>query len=130
MRKTITVFTPTYNRRNTLPALYKSLVEQTNKEFTWLIVDDGSSDGTEDIVAKWMLEGFVDIKYIRQENGGKMRAHNKGVQICDTEYFVCIDSDDFIVFDAIEKIMEKEVGKSEKNLNEVTSLHINNININ
>lgn len=92
--KLITVFTPTYNRKYKLPQLYKSLCEQTCKDFVWLIVDDGSSDGTEELVRSWMADNEVEIQYHYQQNGGKMRAHNKGAELCETEYFVCVDSDD------------------------------------
>jgi len=94
--KLITVFTPTYNRKHKLPQLYKSLCEQTCKDFVWLIVDDGSSDDTEELVRPWMADNEVEIKYYYQQNGGKMRAHNKGAELCETEYFVCVDSDDYL----------------------------------
>lgn len=94
--KLITVFTPTYNRKYKLPQLYKSLCEQTCKDFVWLIVDDGSSDGTEELVRSWMEDHELEIQYHYQQNGGKMRAHNKGTELCETEYFVCIDSDDYL----------------------------------
>ena len=94
--KLITIFTPTYNRKYKLPQLYKSLCEQTCKDFVWLIVDDGSSDGTEELVRSWMEDHELEIKYHYQQNGGKMRAHNKGAELCETEYFVCIDSDDYL----------------------------------
>jgi len=94
--KLITIFTPTYNRKYKLPQLYKSLCEQTCKDFVWLIVDDGSSDGTEELVRSWMEDHELEIQYHYQQNGGKMRAHNKGAELCETEYFVCIDSDDYL----------------------------------
>lgn len=94
--KLITVFTPTYNRKYKLPQLYKSLCEQTCKDFVWLIVDDGSSDGTEELIRSWMEDHELEIQYHYQQNGGKMRAHNKGAELCETEYFVCIDSDDYL----------------------------------
>lgn len=94
--KLITVFTPTYNRKYILPKLYNSLCEQTCKDFIWLIVDDGSTDGTDELVQSWKVENKVDIQYYYQENGGKTRAHNKGVKLCETELFVCVDSDDYL----------------------------------
>ena len=96
MPPVLTIFTPTYNRAHTLPRLYQSLTEQESHDFVWLIVDDGSTDGTEGLVAQWKAEGKVVISYHRQENGGKMRAHNRGVELCQTELFVCIDSDDYL----------------------------------
>lgn len=92
--KRITVFTPTYNRRYMLPALYESLCEQDCKDFVWLVVDDGSNDDTGDQVAQWQNDGLIDIQYHYQTNAGKTAAHNKGVRLCQTELFVCIDSDD------------------------------------
>lgn len=96
MEKLITVFTPTYNRKSLIPHLYKSLCEQDCQDFVWLVVDDGSSDGTEELLRSWMTEGKVDIRYYYQQNAGKMQAHNRGVELCETEYFVCIDSDDYL----------------------------------
>lgn len=103
--KKLTVFTPTFNRAHTLHKLYDSLKQQSNKDFEWLIVDDGSSDQTKNLVQKWQNEGEVAISYHYQNNSGKMVAHNKGVSLCKTELFVCIDSDDYLVADAVEKIL-------------------------
>jgi glycosyltransferase involved in cell wall biosynthesis len=100
----LTVFTPTYNRAYTLPQLYKSLVEQTIKVFEWLIVDDGSSDNTEELIAEWIKENKVDIRYVKTTNGGKQRAVNIGVQQAKGELFFIVDSDDFVTLDAVEKI--------------------------
>jgi glycosyltransferase involved in cell wall biosynthesis len=67
---------------------------QTCQDFEWLIVDDGSTDNTHELVEQWMHEDKVVIRYVSQENGGKMRAYNKAVSLTETELFVCIDSDD------------------------------------
>lgn len=74
MDKQLTVFTPTYNRAYTLIYSYRSLCNQTSKDFIWMIVDDGSTDNTSDLVDKWKEEGVVDIVYIYQHNAGKQRA--------------------------------------------------------
>ena len=102
----LTIFTPTFNRAQTLPKLYNSLCRQTCKDFRWLIVDDGSTDDTELVVANWTSDNKVDITYFKQPNGGKMSAHNVGVQMCDTDYFFCVDSDDFITDTAVEIILQ------------------------
>lgn len=104
---TITVFTPTYNRAYRLDKLYNSLLNQTNKDFIWLIVDDGSTDNTTDLVKTWINQGLIKIKYLYQENGGKQRAHNKGVLLCDTELFLCVDSDDYLTNHAIDELLKK-----------------------
>lgn len=101
--KRLTIFTPTYNRAYILPKLYESLCVQTCRDFEWLIVDDGSLDGTHDMVDEWIQERKIDIHFIYQVNGGKMRAYNRGVAETKTELFVCIDSDDQL---ASEKVVE------------------------
>lgn len=99
--KRLTIFTPTYNRAYILPKLYKSLCVQTCQDFEWLIVDDGSTDGTHDMVDEWIKERKIDIHFIYQLNGGKMRAYNKAVSLTDSELFVCIDSDDYLMTETV-----------------------------
>ena len=67
--KTLTVFTPTYNRAHTLARTYKSLCNQTCNDFEWLVIDDGSVDNTEELVKGWIVEGRISIRYIKKENG-------------------------------------------------------------
>ena len=107
--KTVCVFTPTYNRAYILPALYESLVSQTSQDFMWLIVDDGSTDGTRSLVDSWRREGKVDITYVKKENGGKPRAINTGVELCECPLFFCVDSDDHLVSGAVARIVEDYV---------------------
>lgn len=106
MSKLITIFTPSYNRANTLERLYVSLVQQTSKDFYWLIVDDGSTDQTEQIVAEWIKDDKIEIQYYKQENQGKSMAHNKGVELTKTELFTCVDSDDYLSDNAVAEIEE------------------------
>ena len=94
--KQLTIFTPTFNRKHTLPRLYESLCMQDCLDFIWLIVDDGSNDDTKELVSQWINNGKIDICYYKQQNGGKMRAHNRGVKECQTELFMCLDSDDML----------------------------------
>ena len=90
-----TIFTPTYNRASTLPRVYASLKNQTVKDFEWLIVDDGSTDNTEELVRQWQAEckDFA-IRYVYQENRHKKVAHNRAVAEARGELFVVLDSDD------------------------------------
>lgn len=105
MEKLITVFTPAFNRAYTLVRLYESLLRQTDKRFCWLIVDDGSTDDTEALVRMWIKENKIEIQYFKQENQGKPMAHNKGVELTKTEFFTCVDSDDYLTDDAIAHIL-------------------------
>ena len=102
---TLTVFTPTYNRAYILHRCYESLCRQTSKDFMWLIIDDGSTDNTKELVNKWIQKdnGF-EIKYVYKENGGMHTGHNKAYELIDTELNVCIDSDDFMPDNAVELI--------------------------
>lgn len=81
-------------------------MNQTLQTFEWLIVDDGSIDTTKELVTQWIEEGKIPIRYHYQENGGKMRAHNTGVNLCTTEVFCCVDSDDYLVNNAVETIAQ------------------------
>ena len=103
--KPITVFTPTFNRAFCLGDLYESLVNQTNKNFLWLLIDDGSSDTTNELVKSWILENKIEIQYVYKENGGMHTAHNTAYDYLKTELNVCIDSDDSMTVDAIDKIL-------------------------
>ncbi|WP_405206751.1 glycosyltransferase family 2 protein [Aquimarina sp. LLG6339-5] len=103
--KTITVFTPTYNRAYCLHKCYESLIKQSNQDFVWLIIDDGSTDDTETLVASWIKEGKIDIQYHYQENQGMHGGHNAAYRLTETTLNVCVDSDDCIGEEAIEKIL-------------------------
>lgn len=104
----LTVFTPTYNRAHTLPGTYESLCSQKNKDFLWLIIDDGSTDDTAQLVAQWQSRhnGFP-IRYLYKENGGMHTAHNMAYDNITTELNMCLDSDDRLAPDAVEKILQK-----------------------
>ena len=112
----ITVFTPTYNRAYTLPRLYSSLTRQKESNFEWLIVDDGSVDETEELIKGWIAqERRFSIRYYKKENGGKPRAINFGIQKAKGNYFLMIDSDDYLTDDAIAKFVGwiKEIDEDE-----------------
>ena len=105
MKPLFTVFTATFNRAYILPKLYESLCLQSIKDFEWLIVDDGSNDETESLVTRWKKEnnGF-EIRYIKKENAGKPRAINLGVTLAQGKYFFMVDSDDYLLPTAVEKM--------------------------
>jgi glycosyltransferase involved in cell wall biosynthesis len=98
-----TVFTATFNRAHTLPRVHRSLSAQTFRDFEWLIVDDGSTDGTRQLVAEWAASSPFPIRYVLQENGGKAAATNHGVGLAAGELFLMADSDDEFVPTALER---------------------------
>jgi glycosyltransferase involved in cell wall biosynthesis len=100
---TFTVFTATYNRAGTLPRVHASLAAQSFRDFEWLIVDDGSDDGTEELVAGWRAGSEFPIRYMRQDNRGKHVAFNRGVREARGELFLSIDSDDELLPNALER---------------------------
>lgn len=103
--KTVTVFTPVYNRKNLIGNLYQSLLSQTYKNFEWIIVDDGSTDDIDEIIKSYQNEDRILIRFIKQENGGKHRAINNGVLHAKGELFYIVDSDDYLTKDSIERIV-------------------------
>ena len=103
--KTLTVFTPTYNRAHTLGRLYKSLCAQTCRDFDWLVIDDGSTDETAALVQSFIDDGKIQIRYIYKENGGLYTGYNVAYSIIETELNVCIDSDDAMPKNAVERIL-------------------------
>mgnify|MGYP000318435424 CR=1 FL=1 len=100
---TFTVFTPTYNRAHTLGRVYESLRAQTFKDFEWVIVDDGSTDGTPDLVAGWKDLAEFPIRYFRKPNQGKHTAFNQGVREARGRLFLSLDSDDSCHPQALER---------------------------
>ena len=103
----LTIFTPAYNRADLIPRLYESLCRQTNLAFEWLIIDDGSTDGTQSVVEKMRQDnvGSFPIRYYKKENGGKHTAINLGVKKAAGELFFIVDTDDIITPDAVETIL-------------------------
>ena len=102
---TLTIFTPTYNRAHTLPRLCESLARQTLNDFLWLVVDDGSTDGTRELVSGLQARAPFPIEYVFQVNQGKHNAHNTAVGCAHTELFLIIDSDDELLPNAVEVIV-------------------------
>lgn len=103
--KTVTILTPAYNRKELLERLYNSLKKQTVSDFQWLIVDDGSLDGTKECVQRLQKENSVDIHYIWQENAGKHCALNKAIPLIESELTFIVDSDDYLPEEAVEIIL-------------------------
>ena len=118
----ITVFTPTFNRKELLSRLYVLLQKQTFKDFLWLVIDDGSSDGTGDLVKEWISEELLDIKYIYKENGGKHKAFQIAYQICDTKYITDFDDDDIYFENCLEVFIDTWAEIEKFGLNNIGSI--------
>lgn len=104
----ISIFTPTFNRAYILPKLKESLLRQDCFDFEWLIVDDGSTDETKDLVGSWCNEPLpFTINYYRTTNEGKPRAINKACCLAQSEWLFIIDSDDYLVDNVIGYILDK-----------------------
>ena len=104
--KTLTVFTPTYNRAHTLTRTYQSLCRQTCKDFEWLVIDDGSTDNTCELIQGFIDDAIIPIRYIYKENGGLYTGYNTAYANIETELNVCIDSDDYMPENVVELIVK------------------------
>lgn len=102
----ITVLTPTFNREGVLRSLWDSLQKQTVKDFEWLVVDDGSTDGTKNLITQLQEKSDFPIRYIYKSNGGKHTALNAGIQTICSELTFIVDSDDCVTDDAVESILK------------------------
>lgn len=101
----LTIVTPTFNRIKTLPRLYGSIIKQPMcNRIEWLVVDDGSADDTESLISEYIKDGIINIRYIKKRNGGKHTALNVGIKEALGEYWLCVDSDDFLEENALENI--------------------------
>jgi glycosyltransferase involved in cell wall biosynthesis len=111
----LTVFTPTYNRAEYLKRGYTSLVNQTYKSFEWIIIDDGSTDNTKEVVDSFTKEKKINIQYHYQENSGKHNAHNKVLQLAKGKFLLVLDSDDCCKDNAFEILLSNWNQIPEKN---------------
>ena len=100
----LTIFTPTYNRGHFLFRLHENLLSQSERDFEWLIVDDGSTDDTASVVAELISSSPLEIRYVRKDNGGKHTAHNTAISLASGEWFLCLDSDDVLTNNALAHI--------------------------
>lgn len=113
----ITVFTPTFNRAYIIEKLYRSLQRQNYKDFEWLVIDDGSSDNTENLINGWKNEeNSFKIRYVKQANGGKCKAINHALDLASGRIFFTVDSDDYLTDDALAKIAKWETELPENEL--------------
>lgn len=103
-RYQFTIFTATHNRAHTLHRVYESLVSQTESDFEWLVVDDGSTDETRLRIAAWQAIAPFPIRYLYQEPQGKHVAYNRAAQVAQGEWMICMDSDDACVPQALERM--------------------------
>ena len=115
MQIIVSIITPTYNRAGTLSRLHESLCNQTDLRFEWIVVDDGSTDNSRELIAMLIKNSPFQVKYFYKENGGQHTARNLGIKHATGEHIILLDSDDALVRDAVEtSIIEcDEVFKNE-----------------
>ncbi len=99
-----TVFTPTYNRGHTIQRVFDCLRAQTLRDFEWIVVDDGSTDSTSELIAGWAKVADFPIRYFRQQHSGKHIAHNLAVREARGQFFAPLDSDDAFLPDSLERL--------------------------
>ncbi len=104
----VTVLTPTYNRKKFIKRLYDSLLKQTSFQFQWLVIDDGSTDGTKNWFSSIKKKNLpFELDYIYKSNGGKHTALNYSHKYIIGDYLIIVDSDDYLTTDAISSIIAK-----------------------
>ena len=86
----ISAIIPTFNRAHLLPRAVDSILSQTLPPHSVIIVDDGSTDGTEKLIKK----NYPEIKYLKQDNLGVSAARNAGITATSCEWLAFLDSDD------------------------------------
>lgn len=111
MYKEITVFTPTYNRAHLLHKLYHSLLRQNNQSFKWLIIDDGSTDNTKDVVDAFLKDNQIEIKYIYKENGGLHTGYNAAIENLDI--IVPIYNSEKYIADCLDSLIDQGFNNAE-----------------
>lgn len=117
-----TVLTPTHNRKELLERLYGSLLRQTCRDFVWLIIDDGSTDGTTECVQSWQNESRIDIEYVWKKNEGKHIALELGFGKIQTPYMLDIDDDDELTEDCVESFLREWKSLEEEGRTDVGSI--------
>lgn len=101
----ISIISPSYNKGKTIKRLYESLVRQTNYDFEWIIINDGSTDNTTEIIKSFKMDLFP-IRFFDKENEGLNRTYNRGVKLAQGEYILRVDPDDYLTEDAIEQFLK------------------------
>jgi len=102
----VTILTPSYNRAHTLPRVFESLQKQTFKDFEWLVIDDGSTDNTKDLVEIFIQTADFKIRYYHQENQHKFLTFFRGIDLAEGQYFSPLDSDDALPPDSMEILVK------------------------
>lgn len=119
----ITILTPTYNRANTLPRLYSSLLNQSDNNFEWLVIDDGSHDSTDEIIKEYQKESNFLINYLYKENEGKHGALNIGFKKSQGDWIFIVDSDDWLDGRCVETL-NNAVNKLEEDIFSISILRV------
>ena len=107
----ISVIVPIYNTEKYLDKCLNSLVNQTFKDIEIILVNDGSTDGSEDIINKY-LKKYTNIVYISKENTGQGDSRNVGLKSAKGEFISFVDSDDYIDTTMLEKLYNEHVLKN------------------
>lgn len=123
--KTLTIITTTYNRAYCIGQVYESLKRQDCDDFCWLVVDDGSTDNTREVIQGFIDEGIIDITYIYQPNKGMTGARNTAYEACTTELNTIIDSDDWLADGAVRKIIDFWRANRREDLAGIIALDVN-----
>ena len=101
----VSVMTATYNRADKLHRVWNSLRAQTLRNFEWIVVDDGSTDNTAEVVKSYATEADFPIVYLKQRNRGKHTAYNLFAQHAKAPVYCSVNSDDEILPNCLERML-------------------------
>lgn len=102
---TVSVIIPVYNTGKYLIKCIESLEKQTFQDFEVIIINDGSTDDSENIINSIVSSSNIKINILNKKNEGQAAARNDGIKIAQGEYIVCIDSDDYVGNEYIERLV-------------------------
>lgn len=111
METLVSIIVPVYNVRECLDECLESIVRQTYSNLEIILIDDGSTDGSEIKCEEWHLKD-KRIQVLHQKNGGLSAARNAGLNICRGEWIVFVDSDDILPEDSVELLLELVIEKN------------------
>lgn len=105
MAPILSVIMPVYNAEKTVETAIKSVIAQTRKDIEIVIVNDGSTDSSNEIIERFASMDSRVVYINKKQNGGLSAARNSGLEVISGEYFTFVDSDDWIEPDSYEKLL-------------------------
>ncbi len=121
MSAKVSIIIPIYNLEDYIENCIRSLLNQTYENIEILCINDGSKDGSADVIAK-LADEDKRIRYVCQENAGVSAARNKGLELADGDYLMFVDGDDYMHYQSVE-ILVNSIEKTECDMVSAHQMH-------